>query len=323
MELRGICFNDVGGAAGTRGFFSEKEYWYHSYLSPWKWSGLSFRNVGFTAKTTTFEARTGNMPMQQDGVTPKEFAPACIVVKPIQGIVLNAVGLSGPGAPNLLERDVWQQRKGDPFFLSFMSVAQSVLDRLDELKDFVQLAKTQLPNFNSHVGLEMNFSCPNVGVHASNFLDEIGRALDIAGELNIPLQCKFNATTPVEAVCEIAKHRECDAITMSNTIPWGKLPHRINWKELFGTETSPLEHLGGGGLSGWPLAPIVCDWIRNARDCGLMKPIWACGGIDSVHAVLQAKCAGATGVQIGTVAMLRPWRMRSIIRCAHELFSKS
>jgi len=126
---------------------------------------------------------------------------------------------------------------------------------------------------------------------------------------------------PAQAVSEACQHEACDAITMSNTIPWGKLPERIDWTGLFGSEQSPLAHLGGGGLSGWPLTRIVCDWIREARDCGFSKPIWACGGIESRKAVDAVKAAGASGVQLGTVAMLRPWRMKGIIRHANETFS--
>lgn len=315
MRQRGIGFPPIFNAAGAQGFFGEG-YPYHRY---WKLLGLTFKGCGFGAKTTTLEKRLGNMPLKADGITPVEFRPRCIYVDLLKGIALNAVGLSGSGAEALLNTYRWQERR-EPFFLSFMAVRPTVSDRLVELKEFVTLLARYKPGFQSQFGLELNFSCPNAGIDPTSLVDEVGQALDIAGQLNIPVQCKFNATVPVRAVCEVCRHSECDAITMSNTIPWGKLPERIDWKGLFGVDVSPLAHLGGGGLSGWPLLPIVCDWIREARDCGFQKPIWACGGIDSVRAVRQAKKAGASGVQIGTVAIVRPWRMRGIIRCAHEIF---
>ncbi|MEX1997466.1 MAG: hypothetical protein WEA04_02190 [Candidatus Andersenbacteria bacterium] len=317
MQLRGIRFRPVCNASGGHGFFGEG-YPYHQW---WKYAGLTFEHCDFIAKTTTLDARPGNMPLKHDGITPKEWKPACIVVRPFQGVVLNAVGLSGPGAAALLADGRWQQRNSEPFFLSFMSVQPKTDDRLAEFKEFVVLLKRHLPEFSAPVGLEMNFSCPNAGIDPSSLINEVGSALDIAANLNIPLQAKFNATVPVAAVCEVCKHCACDAITMSNTIPWGQLPEQINWHRLFGTPVSPLAHLGGGGLSGWPLTPIICEWIKTARDHGFFKPIWACGGITSRRAVAQVHQAGARGVQLGVVAMLRPWRMRSIIRYAYELFA--
>lgn len=314
--MHGVTFPPICSASGAQGFFGEG-YSYHKY---WKCAGLTFDNCGFVAKTTTLHERAGNMPLQENDITPKEWKPACILVKPCKGVLLNAVGLSGPGAYSLFGRNLWQMRKA-PFFVSFMSVASTLDERLRELRSFVLLFHQHLPSFNAKVGLEMNFSCPNAGLDPSSLINETGLALNIAASLNIPLQCKFNATIPPMAAARVAQHPACDAITMSNTIPWGMLPDKIDWYGLFGSEKSPLSHLGGGGLSGWPLREIVCGWIRNARDCGLKKPIWACGGICSAHAVLQTKCAGAAGIQIGSVAILRPWRMRSIIRTAYELFS--
>lgn len=316
MRLRGINFRPVATAAGTQGFFGEG-YWYH-FL--WKWLGMTFKQCGFIAKTTTLEMRAGNMPLQADGISPQHMWPRCIVVKPVKGVVLNAVGLSGPGAKVLLDDGRLQRRDGDPFWLSFMSVQQTCEQRLGEWRKFVSLLQPYLKDFMVPVGLEMNFSCPNVRLDPAALINEAGETLDVAARLDIPLQAKFNALAPVKAVLEIAGHKACDAVTISNTIPWGELPGRIDWKGLFGSDTSPLANLGGGGLSGWPLLPIVCEWIEQARDAGLDKPIWACGGIDSAKAVRQVFQAGASGVQFGTAAMVRPWRTREIISSANELF---
>lgn len=316
MQLRGIQFRPVFNAAGAQGFFGEG-YPYHRW---WKLIGLTFNDCGLVAKTTTLHQRPGNMPLKDDCITPREWRPKCIVVRPLKGVVLNSVGLSGPGAKALLDDGRWQLR-GESFFLSFMSVKATVDDRLAELKDFIALLQPYLRGFRTSVGLEINFSCPNAGLDPLSLINEVGQTLDVAAALGIPLQCKFNAMVPVKPVCETCQHEACDAITMSNTIPWSKRAERIDWKGLFGTDQSPLAHIGGGGLSGWPLLPIVCDWIETARDYGFKKPIWACGGIESRHAVKSAHKAGASGVQLGVVAILRPWRMRGIIRYANELFT--
>ncbi len=319
MKLRGIEFRPVGVAAGTQGFFGEG-YWYHSLV---KLSGLTFENCGFCAKTTTLEKRTGNLPLGRDGITPRELFPACMVVKPLKGVVLNAVGLSGPGARFLLDDGRWQKREGEPFRVSFMSVGPTPNDRLEELRQFVKLLRQHINGFKAPFALELNFSCANVGLDFNPhvFESECGQALDIADELKKPVIPKLNLLAPVSVVRSIASHPGCDAIVMTNAIHWGLFPDRINWKKLFGTEISPLARFGGGALSGRLLLPLVCEWIREARDSGITKPIWACGGINSTRAVEEASAAGASGVQFASVTMLRPWRTRGIIARGHELFS--
>src|SRR5687768_15371924 len=104
MRLRSIEFGPVFNAAGAQGFFGEG-YPYHRW---WKLMGLTFKGCGLVAKTTTLHQRPGNMPLQDDGITPQEWRPKCIVVRPLQGVVLNAVGLSGRGAKPLLDDGRWQ-----------------------------------------------------------------------------------------------------------------------------------------------------------------------------------------------------------------------
>ena len=112
---------------------------------------------------------------------------------------------------------------------------------------------------------------------------------------------------------EIAAHHACDAVCVSNTIPWGQLPEHIDWEDLFGTSESPLAHLGGGGLSGVPLLPLLVNWIKRARQVGLKKPLNAGGGILSKGNGDKVIDAGAESLFIGSVAFLRPWRVRGIV----------
>ena len=107
-----------------------------------------------------------------------------------------------------------------------------------------------------------------------------------------------------------------DLLCISNTIPWGTMPDRINWKKLFGSATSPLEKFGGGGLSGAPLLPLVFEWVTNARAAGLTCPLNAGGGILAPNDAEALFDAGADSVFIGSMAILRPWRVRATIRHA-------
>ncbi len=312
MKLRGVDFGPVWAASGVQGFFGEG-YWFHRF---WKPFGLDFDGVTFVAKTTTLGPNVGNMPLKRD-FTPEERFPKCIVVKPFQGAVLNSVGLSGPGAMALFRRGLWQLRR-DPFFISFMSIAKTSAERLEELRRFVIIFKGELRYFRAPVGLQINYSCPNVGLHAEELVGEVSEGLAIASELGVPIVPKFNAVLPVEVAAEISAHTACDGICVSNTIPWGQLSDEINWEEIFGTKDSPLRHLGGGGLSSAELLSLVISWIRRGRRAGLKKPINGGGGIHSREDGRFMFGAGADSIFVGSVAILRPWRVRGIVEDAHN-----
>lgn len=307
MRLRGIEFGPVLDASGVRGFFGEG-YAHHAYWRPF---GLCFKGSTFVAKTTTLAPRAGNMPLGPD-LRPKERLPRCVVVRPWKGVALNAVGLSGPGAEALFADGRWQART-EPFLLSFMSVAPTAAERHRELEDFVSLFAGRLREFRAPVGLQLNFSCPNVGLDPAHLVEEVSRGLGTAAVLRVPLMPKFNLLLPPETAATIARLPGCDALCVSNTLPWGALPHRVDWRGLFGSETSPLAHLGGGGLSGAPLLPLVEEWVARARAAGVRTPINAGGGILAPNDALRLRAAGADAVFIGSAAMLRPWRVASII----------
>lgn len=313
MKLRGIDFGCVLDASGTEGFFGEG-YLYQKAL------GINFSGATFVAKTMTLRPRAGNMRIREDGSLPwRPLRPDCIVVKPFKGVALNAVGLSNPGAESLLAQGKWQKRK-DPFFLSFMAVGATREERMKELEEFIDLLFYFKKDFRAPFGLQTNRSCPNVGLHPEKIVEETIDVLTAVSVLDIPIMLKFNILLPVEEALKISKHSACDALCVSNTIPWGALPSLINWRELFGLDESPLKKYGGGGLSGAPLLPLVKRWVKSARFAGITKPINAGGGIlhpDDVDTLFEA---GADSVFVGSVSFLRPWRVRAIIKRTRQIY---
>jgi len=314
MILRGIDFGNVLIGSGTQGFFGEG-YWFHRLLR------LNFIGTTFVSKTTTLHRRKGNMPLFKDGITPEEWMPKCIRVYPMKGLILNSVSLSGPGAYDLFARGLWQRRE-KPFFISFMSARSTPEEREYELLMFGDLFRRYLSNsnFKASVGLEVSLSCPNVGLNPSELTKEATSVLDDAAYLGIPVVLNFNPTVPVDFVAEIAKHPACDAISIANTVPWGELPELIDWKKLFGTDVSPLAELDGGGLSGWPLLPIVAGVVRKVRELGVTKPIIAGGGIMRRKDVDILVDAGAEAIKVAaSISMLRWWRLKGVIRHANHI----
>jgi dihydroorotate dehydrogenase len=317
MKLRGIEFGPIIGASGLNGWFGEG-YPYHAVLR--LLPGFTFRGVTLTAKTTTLHARAGNMPLRKDQITPRELKPRSIVVRPGAGVVLNAVGLSGPGLPFLLGLGRWQKLE-KPFLLSFMSVAETRDARLQELREAVSLLKVELPNFRAQVGLQINFSCPNVGHAQEEMVEDIHESLAIASILGIPLIPKISVLVPPEKAAEIARDPNCDALAVSNTIAWSDLPENVR-AVFFRTQESPLARYGGGGISGKYLLPLVIEWVRQFKRLRSNTPIIAGGGILRAHDVDRLVEAGADAVSPGSVVIVRPWKMKGIIARAYALLGK-
>ena len=315
MEDRMRLFGPVWGASGVQGFFGEG-YWFHRL--PWPFGSPSFDGCTFVAKTTTLEYRAGNTPLTTDCITPRDWFPRSVKVYLLQGSMLNSWGLSGPGAAWLFGSERWQTRT-EPFMLSVMSVRDTEHARLCELESFVRMLGRHLPNFKAPIGLQINLSCPNVGLNPQALIGEALSALDIAGVLGVPLVPKINVLVPPEVVAGVAAHEHCAAICTSNTVPWGARSDVIPWEKFSANDESPLKELGGGGLSGKYLLRLVVEHVRGIRALCPNLHINACGGIMDAQHVNRVVAAGASSISIGSVATLRPWRMRRIIARAYEL----
>jgi dihydroorotate dehydrogenase len=182
------------------------------------------------------------------------------------------------------------------------------------------------PNYNAQIGLQLNVTCPNVG-HDNPELNEILKMLDMCEPLvqkGIALILKISVEMPVENILTFGAHRNCHAICTSNTVAFGAIPDKINWKKLF-PKGSPLlkRNLNiktPGGLSGAPLLPLVIEQIKELRKAGFSKHINGGGGILYAIDVEKMFEAGTDSISIGSVAFLNPLAIPSIIKQAQKLF---
>ena len=320
-------FSTVWGASGVQNFFGQG-WTYHEKLRRWFPRGFDFTGMTFVAKTTTFEPREGNMPLNENLIN-AEAMPKCIVVTPwsfIRGAALNAVGLSGPGLETLLRHNEWQRRT-QPFFISFAAQGKTQAEKTADALRFTAMLNRRLWSFNTVVGLQLNISCPNTSEGTrdiSTLVDEAFALLDVLFALRIPIVVKLNVLMPPIAAKRITAHPACAGICVSNTIPWEVLPSvSISRRLLFGSNVSPLIKRGfaqSGGLSGKPLLPLVIRWVREARNAGIIKPINAGGGILTPKNAYALKNAGASGISLGSIAFLRPWNVQPTIQFAHAVF---
>jgi dihydroorotate dehydrogenase len=313
MKLRGIDFGRAWYASGVGGYFGEGYPW-HRWLRPF---GLDLRAATIVSKTATLKPKKGNLKYKKDGLTPATMFPDCVIVKWRKGVTLNAVGLSNPGLKALLDMNRWQQLT-EPFFISLAAVGKTKLERKEEFRGMFDLISKRSSSFRSRFGIQINLSCPN-----STPIDFEREAEDILNMAcyylpDLPVVAKFSIvdTTPEQAVRISTSN--CDAICVSNSLKWGSFPGHIDWKGLFGSDTSPLDQYGGGGLSGWPLFALTIEWLQDALSYGLSVPFNFGGGIMSAKDVVIPFSIGAESVSIGSVALTSPTQVRSIIKAANK-----
>jgi dihydroorotate dehydrogenase len=322
MKLKEINVGKVFAASGTLNFFGNG-WWYHFWYKLLFPGFRKLKECTFISKTTTWYPRTGNMSLRKN-LQPKALLPDCIKVYPFKGIALNSVGLSGPGAEALFASQVWQKME-KPFFISFMPVGAHLLDRYKETKKFINLFKKESSKFNAPVGIQVNISCPNTerklpDSEDSSMTVETITILKEFAKLNVPIDLKVNVFFNIDLLKTIDERKLCDVITMSNTIPFGSECTEIDWTNLFPDGISPIKKYGGGGLSGKVILPVVLRKIKEMRYAGIKMPIKGGGGIMCPNDVDKMKAVGADAIEFATVAMLRPWRVKKIIKRAEEIF---
>ena len=317
MRIHDIDFGSCWDAAGVRGFSGEG-YWFHHLPLIKRW--FNFTGSTRVAKTTTLNKQEGNLKQNQ-------WFPQCIWLSWIHGIVLNAVDLTGPGAEYLFKHGLLNSTS--PFMISFIPVMETREDRIAEFKEFVKMLgeySTKCKH-KPEIALQINLSCPNTKYRPSDFVLEARDMMNCAYRLGIPLIIKVDLSLSIECVRLIANYNACSAICCTNSIRFGTarigdLEGKIDWYKWFG-EKSPLAKFGGGGLSGKPLFPLVVEWVHKVRAAGINIPLNVGGGImksSDVDALVEAGLRpGIDSIFIGTVAILRPWRIRAIINRAHKL----
>jgi dihydroorotate dehydrogenase len=324
MKLRGIDFGPCIDASGLRGFFGEG-YWYHRlpFLNK-HW--YDFKGSTFVSKTTNYERTLGYMPLDDD-FQPVQMFPKCIWVDVFGNKALNAVGLSGPGAQIIFNQGFW--RNGwpidQPFMISVAPEGKTTKDRIASFANIVATFKQYRKLCKNHqFGAQINLTCPNGAVKPSELISEASIYLDMVRDLDIPIIIKINLLVPMEAVKGIADHPSCDAICITNALPFGELPTKVPWDKWF-PHGSPLAEFGGGGLSGAPLFPLLLDFVQTMIWSDIQKPIIAGGGIthpDQVNKLVRAGLRPSIdAISIGSIAMLRPWNIPGTIDRAHELLS--
>ena len=271
------------------------------------------------------------MPLKQDGMTPKELLPRCIIVDRSNKLALNAVSLSGPGLEFLLDTGRWQART-DNFFISLMSLAPTPEARLNEATEKFLMLSRRKREFKGSFGIQYHLSCPNGGLNPLELVAEAVPILEKADRIlppDVPFFYKFGPDLHHIAARRIMAHRRCDGLVIFNSMQFGTHPiwaHTppVDWKKLFGTDDpreSPMaKRFPGfaGGLSGAPLFPFLLEWLNKAREVDTTdKHIQVGGGLFSTEAIDAVRKAGADSVAVvGSGIFIDPLGMPRLIHHA-------
>ena len=344
LILRGTNFGTLSCAVGALGFYGEG-YPFHKwwkllfYVFGYKWKGYTF-----AGKTMTLKRRdsskigvNGNMPLEDDGVTPKERFPKSIWVEPMYrttifehfpllnkvpllrnigikpgGHMQNCVGLANFGIEFYLKLNKFQKIK-DPYFISIMQFNPG------DIEAMCNLIKTHLGvSKNSKFAVQINFACPNtghvVGEELQDIIEQLTTARRVLGE-HIAIIPNFNALISNETLRAI--DHLVDAYWIGNTIPAGAdvISPEV-WKERFnvrfedGKWESPLTDNGmpmAGGLSGPLCFPITLKKVEEMfMDEKITKPIIAGNGVRTYEDVCRLRRAGADMVFAGSAGVTKP-----------------
>lgn len=202
--------------------------------------------------------------------------------------IINAIGLSNPGAENFKEELKRIDRKGNVSIASIYGATPEEFSKLVlKIEDYVDM-------------IELNISCPHAmeGYGAS-----IGQDVNLTHKIvsaakdsaNKPVIAKLtpNVTDIVE-IAMAAQDAGADGLTLINSLGPGM---KINIDVA-----RPVLSNKFGGMSGKAIKPIALRNVYTVYD-NVDIPIIGVGGISNFEDVVEFLFAGARAVQIGTSIM--------------------
>ena len=244
---------------------------------PLRWAGLLIPRL-FTVviKTLTRHPRTGNL----------NWLNPFGCVRLLRGGVVNAVGLTNPGV------SWWCSEVGPRVEKAGIPLVGSILgEDLDDIR-----AMAVLLNRFPLVGIELNASCPNTDGDMLDNAESVIRACEAVKEASkFPVILKLSVAHDIEKV--LPRVRGMAEALSINSVPW---------RLAFPDRRSPLEHLGGGGVSGMVIQDITWPFVErlaSLSDIPVIGPsVWEYEDMEELRA------RGARAISFGSIFLRYPWR---------------
>ena len=262
-KIRNIEFNSpIIAASGTFGYGDEVK----------QFVDLSKLGCVIT-KSITLEPRIGN--------------PSPRIFESESGMI-NAIGLANLGVKKFCIEKLPDLRNIDTNFL--ISIAGSNFD------DYVKVMEEIENCDGSHVGYEINISCPNVKKGGMEFGVDHKVTLKLTSELRkltdkiLIIKLSPNVTS-IEKIALAAQDGGADAVSAVNTFVGMGINYRTG-KMTLSTKF--------GGVSGPPIKPLALAKIHKIYN-EVEIPIIGMGGISNFEDVVEFIRVGSTMVQVGTL----------------------
>ncbi len=229
----------------------------------------------------------GAVTFKSCGLEPRKGHP-CPAVVPFEHGLLNAVGLSNPGAEQMAREIAdFRQRFQIPVFASIFG---KTVAEFGQVAEIISKARPHL--------IEVNVSCPNVESELGTpfGLDgavtaEITRVVKRASE-GIPVAIKLSPQAHgIGRIARACQDAGADAITAINTVGPGMVIDPVLRRPILSNRV--------GGVSGGAVLPIAVRCVYEIAS-QVTIPIIGTGGVSRADHALQLILAGATGIGIGT-----------------------
>jgi dihydroorotate dehydrogenase (NAD+) catalytic subunit len=226
---------------------------------------------------------------------------------PVEGGLLNSVGLQNPGMTRWLADDL------PPLAATGATVVASIWGcRAEDYRRAAAAIRSAAPP--AVVAVEANISCPNVedrsrmfahsreGVQAAIAATTTG----LAGALPVWAKLSPNVTD-LPDLATVAIKAGAAALTLINTVMGLALDPATGRSRLGG---------GGGGLSGPAIHPVAVRAVYECRAALPAVPIVGVGGVNTGEEAAELLAAGANAVQVGTATFADP---RAPLRVRNQL----
>lgn len=228
---------------------------------------------------------------------------------PIEGGMINAVGLQGPGVERWFIESLpgLVQARADVV----VSIWGRTLDEFREAAIAVAAGRSSRPGGESIIAVEVNLSCPNLEGRRGIFAHDVEmsaavvQACRVAG---VPLWAKLSPNTDrlVEVAGAVAE-AGAEAVTLINTVV-GLVLDPDSGRPVLGN--------GGGGVSGRVIHPMAVRAVHDVHSRYPDLPIVGVGGVVDAVSAADLLRAGARAVQVGTATFADP---RATHRVARDL----
>ena len=235
-------------------------------------------------KTIFLEKRLGNPPPR--------------ICESTSGLI-NSLGTPGEGVEYLIKKKL-------PVF---QKANQTVIVSIggDGVKEFKLLAK-RLARVKGIDAIELDLSCPNnednIIIAKDEFLTEqtVAQVKEVSTK---PIIAKLSPNiTDITKIARAAQKGGADILSLINTVSAMAIDIRTK-KPVLGNKV--------GGLSGPAIKPIALKMVWEVAQT-IDLPIIGIGGISNSEDAIEFLLAGASAVEVGTVALINPLVMLEIIQ---------